>query len=370
VPSARQKSIGGWLHRAALAGLVTLAACAIPDAPEWEVDLSIPFTGDSLTTVDFLPSEVDTATIAGVRVFVVEAQKDSVAFRLADICEPCKALHGQTVVIPPFDWADSLDLMFPALIYSMEVRQALLSTEIDNQLNFDLLQQHSDPDSTGSIAVALRDIATGTTIDSVFISGADGELTAGSTRSVDRDITDVDLSEGIRVVLYVHSPPDTQLVTIDTTRVIWLKPKLDQIVLTGVTVEDDRVTVDQRTRDELAERYLGGSFEIALSHDIEVEGFLDVTLAASRADAFSGDPDVDIPIGQLALTPDVVQPFELTTDQINRLAAFPDTFFAVYSGRGWGTRTGPLGQANLSRITPDLFFRARLKLNARLMFGG
>jgi hypothetical protein len=378
VPSARRERNGSRLHPAVYAGLVTLAACAIPEAPEWEVDLSVPFTGDSLTIADFLPEQVDTATADGERVFVVEVQEDSIAFRLADICEPCKPLHGQTIVIPPFDSVDSLDLLFPVDLYSIEVRDAQLGTEIENELNFNLLQQHSDPDSTGSIALAVRDIATGTTIDSVLISGADGELPAGSTRLVDSDISNVELSEGIRVVLYIHSPPDTQLVTIDTTRVIWLKRTAREIVLSAVTVvvqdaqfdEDDTVTIDQRSRDELAERYVDGTLEIALNHDVEVDGFLDLTLAATRVDAFSGDPNVDIPIGRLAFTPQVVQVFELTADQIDRLAAFPDTFFAVYSGRGWGTRTGPMGQANLSRITPDLFIRARLKLGAQVKVGG
>ncbi len=363
---------------AAAAGVLLLAACEIPEEPAWEVSLSFPFTSDSLTTIDFLPERVDTATADGEKVFVVDLQEDSIAYRLADMCDLCKALHGETVTIPPFDFVDSLDVPFSPDIYSIEVREARLQTGVENNLNFDLVQQHSHPDSTGSIALAVRDIATGTTIDSVMIVGATGELPPDSTREIDRAVADVELSEGFRVVLYVHSPPDTQVVTIDTTRVVNLQAKLDQIVVRGVTVvvddkeyeEDDRIVIDEQSRQELAERYVRGSLEVMLNHNVEVEGFLEMSLAPTLDDAFSGDPDREVRLGELLLTSQLVQTFGLSTQQIETFSTFPDTIFAVYRGRGSGTRTGPGGRLNLSRITPDLFFRTRLKLMVTLKVGG
>jgi hypothetical protein len=72
-----------------------------------------PLSYDTFTWIDFLPPTVDTVTAGGQLVFVLNIPQDSVTYRLSRVCPACVELHGETVQIPPFDFADSSDVRFP-----------------------------------------------------------------------------------------------------------------------------------------------------------------------------------------------------------------------------------------------------------------
>jgi hypothetical protein len=357
-------------------GILSLG-CEVPKAPEWEVSVTIPFTSDSLTTIDLLPSAVDTATIDGELVFVIDIQEDSILFRLGEMCEPCKLLHGDSATIPPFDYTDSLDVHFPEDVFDVQGIRARLELEIGSGLNFDPLRTHSDPDSAGSISLGVRDIATGALIRALEISGIGSDLPPSATWRMGLTLIVPDLTEGLRIILSMHSPPDTQVVVIDTLQTAKLKAKLDSIIVAGVTVvvnnkgfdDDDPLDVDVETRDELAKRYLNGTLDIQLNHNVEIDGTLDASLAATRENLFSGNPTREMRLQQLVLTPGIVQRQDVTPQELELLASFPDTFFIGYRGIARGTRQGPVGQ-RLSRITPHQFLRLRLRLHSRLVVGG
>ena len=82
------------MHRIAIAALVgsaglTLAACEIPESPEWDVVVAAPFNSDRLEIDDFLPSEVGTADVGGTRVFTVPGIREQSSLQFSSICPTC-----------------------------------------------------------------------------------------------------------------------------------------------------------------------------------------------------------------------------------------------------------------------------------------
>jgi hypothetical protein len=358
-------------------GLLSLAACEIPEAPNWDVGVVLPFTSDTITIIDFLPRDsaqvliVDTATIGGQRVFTVQVQQDAVDYRLGQMCSLCQSSAGLTIAVPGFEYTDSLDVLFPDDLITLELITARLSIGVQNGLNFDPLRPHPDPDSAGFIALVARDVATGATIDSVFISGASRTMRAGSTTEFEFGVANSILSEGLRIVFHIRSPQDGQTVTIDPDLNARISGLLDQITVSGVTVvvdnrtldEDERIEVDQGVRDELANRVQSGEFELELLHNLQLSGDFTSSIAGSRADLFSGDPSREVRLNQLVFTPGPVQTGQLTREEIELIASFP-TVFLGYRANASGTETGPKGQLNVGRFTPDQFLQVKLKLTS------
>lgn len=355
--------------------LALLAACEVPEAPEWDVGVAVPFSSDPVAIVDFLPAEVHTDTVAGQPVFTVDPQRDSVDFRLGDMCPACANSSGLTIPVPGFEYFDSLDVRFPQDLFAVELASARLGMRVSNGLNFDPLRPHSDPDSAGFIALAAQDLASGVTLDSVLISGASSTFPSGTTLEQVFDVSDAVIKDGIRVVFHIFSPRDTQTVTIDPNMSAGLGGFLEQIRVSAVTaVVDNRaleenfiVDISESARTELADRVQSGSYELELIHNLELDGTLEVSVAGSTFDLFSGDPAREVRIGPLVLTPGLVQTGELTAEQIRLIAGFPSVQIG-YRALASGTRTAP-GRTNLSRFTPDQALQTRLKVTSRIRVG-
>ncbi len=66
----------------AVVGLGILAACKLPEAPQWDIGVVLPYTSDTVTVLDFLPSAVSVDTVGVTPVFETQPQADSVEFRL------------------------------------------------------------------------------------------------------------------------------------------------------------------------------------------------------------------------------------------------------------------------------------------------
>ena len=49
----------------AVVGLGILAACKIPKAPEWDIEVIFPYSLDTLSALDVLPSAVSVDTVGG-----------------------------------------------------------------------------------------------------------------------------------------------------------------------------------------------------------------------------------------------------------------------------------------------------------------
>jgi len=357
----------------AIAGLCALAACDLPEAPQWDVGVVVPYTSDTVMVYDFLPSAVSVETVDGTSVFAIEPQADSVEHRLGQMCSACEALSGQTVTVPSFVYTDSLDVLFPPELVTIDVINAEWTMRVRNELNFDPLRPNPDPNTAGYIVLVARDIATGATIDSVLISGASTTLDPDETASFQFSIAEQEISEGVRIVFHVNSPEDNQTVTIDTNLGAKIAGVLSAIRVRGVAVvvdgetldEQDQVSIDQEVRDELANRVQSGLFELELLHDLELTGSFSASIAGSPGDLFSGDPAREVPLTQLVLTPGIAQSGELTADQLQQIATFATVYIGVRAIAS-GTETGPSGQLKVAGFTPDQFLLVDLRVTSVL----
>lgn len=366
------------LLSAAGVGLAILAACELPEAPEWDIGVMAPFSSEPMSIADFLPALITADSLDGQAVFRVETQQKDTAFSLGEMCPACLALAGQTVAVPTFEYTDSLVVPFSDThLVSVEILSAALTLRVRNNLNFDPLRPTAQP--PGYVALAVRDFASGTLIDSLLISGASESLPAGDTLVYEIDIGEAQLTDGFRVWFHAFSPHDGQTVQLDNNLTVALDAALDEIVAAAATVEVDGETLDERFaaevdqdfRQELAKRVQDATeYELVLVHDVEVDGTLEVSIAGSVADLFSGIPDREVRLDGLVFTADLDQYGELTVDEIQRIAYFPnpDSVYVGYRGTAWGTRTD-FGRPNLSRLTPDLTLDTELTLKSTLRVG-
>lgn len=360
-------------------GIGLLGACETPKAPEWDVGVALPFATDPIGIADLLPSAVSVDTVNGVPVFAVALQTDGETYDLGQLCgSPCALLNGLTAPVPAFSYTDTIDVVFDADLVEIEIASATLGLSLNNGLNFDPLRPHPNPDSAGSILLLTRDAMTGALLDSTLLSGATQTLPPFSSLQVDINLTDVTVRDGLRTEVVVNSPFDGQSILIDTGLTTGFGISLDQIAVSAVTVvvngvqldESFALDVDSDFRDEVDDRVQEGSIELELTHDIEITGDLEVSIAGSAADLFSGDPlsevrllNFDIsfaPTGRAAER-------AVTAAELQFIAAQP-TLFVGYRG----TASGMVMDAGrpTARVTPDQSIENKLKVIARVRVGG
>jgi hypothetical protein len=350
------------------AAAILLVACEVPEAPEWDVGLSIPFSSDPITVVDFLPDTVDVDTVGGTPVFTVGVQADSVEYTLGQMCPACGVLQGATTTVPTFDYQDSLDVPFPAELVSVELISAQLGLFMDNGLNFDPLR----PGNGGFIAIAVRDMGSGALLDSVFVDGNSETLPAYTRKQIDLSVADASISQGLRVWINVHSPSDGQTVTIDNNLGARFGAVLDQILVSAIVAvvdtetldEDFLVDVDADLRDEIADNVQSAVYELELTHGFELAGTLEVSIAGSQADLFSGDSFREVRLGPLSFTSGEVQTGSLTPAEIQQIADYVDVYVG-YRGVASGTGAGAT-----SRFAADQSLETNFRLTASVRVGG
>lgn len=357
--------------------LALLTGCDVPQAPEWEVGVTVPFSSNPIAIADFLPPGVDTAVVGGQSVFALAEQRDSAAYSLGELCGPCGGLQGTTIDVPGFDFVDSLDVRLAPELVAFELIDGRLGTRFHNQMTFDPLRPHPNPDSAGYVAIALRDLFSGTLLDSLFISGATESMPVGSIREFEFDVSNVEITDGVRAVVYVHSPADGQTAQIDTATSAGIVAFLDQLLVSAVTIVVDSDTLDESylvdfeedARAEIAERVQSAVYEVQLVHNGEIEGTLEISIAESIVSLFSGDPMQEVRLSGLVFTPGLLQSGELTPDQVQRIADFAQVHVG-YRGVAFGTRTGPRGILSVSRFSADDFLRTELTVTSRIRVGG
>lgn len=360
----------GWRRGAAVLSaiaLMILAACEVPEAPEWDVGVSVPFSSDPITVVDFLPAAVDTATLAGQPAFVIAPQADSVTYTLETMCPACVALDGVVAPVPSFDYQDSLDVLFDTDLASLEIVTAQIELFAYNGLNFDPLR----PGNGGFVAITVRDLGTGAMLDSVLVDGNVETLAPGTRHTILLDVSDAEISQGLRLIFNVHSPDDGQTVQIDKDMSVTLGGILDQLAVAAITAVVDARLLDQQflvdfdedIRSEIAERVQQGIYELELIHNVEIAGTLGASIAGTAADLFSGDPSREIRLDALTFESDLTQTGELTVADIQKIAEFVDVYVG-YRGNASGTRPG-----NLARFTPGQAIETEFKVSAVVRVG-
>ncbi len=352
-----------------------LAGCEFPSAPQWEVGVLVPFELDQITLGDYLPAEVLDTTIGGQPAFAVQSQQDSIRSALGQMCPACVVLNGLTLPVPPFDYTDSVDVPWPIGITSVGVTSSTLIFRLRNDMGFDPLRPNPDPDLAGFITLVGRDLSTGALLDSALVSGVSDSFPPGTTREIALSLANIEISEGVRTLISVHSPFDGQTATIDTALAVGLTTVIDSIVLFGVTTVIDSDTldesfalaIDQDIRTQVASDVLGGTIELEIVHNIDVAGLLTVSLAGSPADLFSGSPINELQLFTLDFAPAPTGRLitrNVTSQELQFIANLPQIHIG-YRGVASGASTDPLGRP-IARLTPGQFVEARIRLTARI----
>jgi hypothetical protein len=259
-------------------------------------------------------------------------------------------------------------LFSDASLVSVEGVSGTLSLQVINDLGFEPLR--SDATSDGYVSLAVRDLGSGTTLDSLFISAAD--TTIGSAYDITLNVAAAELTDGFVIFFHAFSPDDGQTITIDPAPAsLSLFAALDGIAVAAATVVVDNLSmdtsfvadIDQDTRDQIMDRVISGAYELMLVHNLELDGSLALSIAGSEADLFSGDPLAEVRLLDLVFTSDVAQAGELTAQDLELIAGLPEVYIG-YSGAASGT-----GPGYQSRFAPDQTLEAQLKLTAQLRIG-
>jgi hypothetical protein len=330
---------------------------------------SVPFSSDPIGIADFLPGLVQIDSSSTPWVFTIDRQESSIVFSYNDMCALWVCAGGISLPVPEFSYTDSLQVLFSdASLVSVEGISGTLSLQVINDLGFEPLR--SDATSDGYISLAVRDLGSGTTIDSLLISAAD--TTIGSAYDITLNFSAADLVDGFVVFFHLFSPDDGLPITINPASAsLDLTASLDGIEVAAATVIVDNMSmdtsfvadIDQDTRDEIMDRVISGAYELMLVHDLELDGSLALSIAGSKADLFSGNPLTEVPLTNLVFTSDVAQAGELTAQELELIAGFPAIYIG-YSGVASGS-----GPGNQSRFAPDQTLQAQLKLTAQIRIG-
>ncbi len=356
-----------------LAAMGFLAGCQLPSAPEWEVGVLVQL--DRIALGDYLPSGVIDTTVGGQAVFVAQRQETSMDFSLSRMCPACGALQGLKNPVPDFDFAGWLDVRWPDEVVSVGLASATLTFRIRNDMGFDPLRPHPNPDSAGFIALVGKDLATGALLDSVLLSGASDSLPPGTTRDIVLNVTNVEVAEGVRTLVNIHSPSDGQITTVDTALMVGFTTTVDDMLVAGVTAVIDSDTlnesftldIDQSVRAQVAANVSGGTVQVEMFHNIDVVGLLEVSMAGSAEDLFSGSPVNELQLLTLDFAPAPTGRLitrTVTSQELQFIASLQQIHIG-YRGVASGASTDPLGRPT-ARLTPDMFVEARVRLTAAL----
>ena len=370
------------MHRIAIAALVgsaalTLAACEIPESPEWDVVVAAPFNSDRLEIDDFLPSEVGTADVGGTRVFTVPGIREQSSLQFSSICPTCPS--GTTSFVPGFSYGEVLDVSLMQDVVRMELQSGEAVFSAANDLGFTLLGDTGD--GSGFLEVVILDQGTGAELGRQRVDGPGSEILPGETLEIRIPLADVEVTGGIRVQMAVESPSQTLFspVTLSSASSLAFDGGLQQMQVAAVTVRVDGIAVtrtsevdmnlDAGAEETIDERLIGADVEFELIHDIAIDGPFTVTIADSPGALFSGDPAREIVLGQFTFAPGQVQHSSLDAATVRQLIDFPEQWLG-YEAVGTGTLNDPPGYGPLSRFTPDSGFNTRVRVATTFRVGG
>lgn len=363
-----------WLIGCALA----LAACGgTPEAPEWDVVVAAPFSSERLAISDFLPTGLDTALVNGEKIFTLPPIQNSFDLRLDAICPVC--IGGITPLIPAIRFSGNFDVAFPTDLVRMEVSAAQAIVAITNGLGFQMLGATGD--GSGFLEIVLYDQGTGNEIGRQRREGPGSEIDPGATASIVIDLSDIEITDGIRIEFTVSSPEITlpAPISLDPAASLAFAAEIGSMQIGGLIMRVDAVSLDksspidinldQGTKDQIDSRLLGADVEFQLLHNVAIAGPFAVTIANSQASLFTGNPAVEIPLGQFTFAPDVIQTGSVGASEVQQLIDFNEHWIG-YEAVGTGTLSDPPGHGPLSRFTPDTAFQTRVKVAAKFRVGG
>jgi len=362
-----------------IACAVALTACGgTPESPEWEVVIAAPFSSERLTISEFLPAGIDTARVGGEKVFTLPSTRSSIELRLDAICPAC-AGGGITPLIPAFSLSGEFEIAAPTNLVRMEINAAQATVAIFNGLGFQMLGATGD--GSGFLEIVIFDQGTGNEIGRGRREGPGSEINPGQTATIPIDLSNTEITDGLGIQFTVSSPEVVLAtpISLDPAASLAFTGELGSLRIGGLIMRVDAVgltrsspidlNLDQGTRDQIDKRLLGAIVEFQLLHDVAITGPFAVTIANSKAALFTGNPLIEIPLGQFSFAPDVIQTGSVDASQVQQLIDF-DEHWIGYQAVGTGTLNDPPGHGPLSRFTPETSFQTRVKVATRFRVGG
>ena len=231
----------GLLGRSGLLLMVTaLSACDIPtELPLIDVRWVVPIDDQSISVVELLPANVDTA---GGN-FGVTVAPYSVTETLGGLCAACAILNGQTVPKPAFNITFNDTGSLPADVVSVEMVSGSVSMGIQNSLGFDPIRPAVAGPGTMTMTFYDAD-ASGRVLGQLALDGATDSLPDGSLTTVPLNLTAGTVTPTIFTEVVLDSPLGDTNVLINTANGLDIAVTVNSIVVSSVTVNVDGLSVD------------------------------------------------------------------------------------------------------------------------------
>jgi len=239
--------------------LATLSGCDIPTAlPIFDVAWRLPVEGSSISVVELLPPEVDTA---GGN-FDVTVDPVVLTETLSVLCPLCVGSGGVPVPKPAFIGRYSQTGSLPTDVVAAELVSGSISLAIDNSLGFDPI--NPAPGSPGTFTVTLLDTdMNGDTLGQVILDGANGDslpaglstiplLAAGTIATAIFVVVDLDSPAGDPVPIDLAASLDLTA-TVVTFLVSEITVNVDGQMVTIKTTNPKVEDIDEDLRNRLKE---------------------------------------------------------------------------------------------------------------------
>ena len=183
--------------------LAALSGCDVPTAlPIFDVRWVVPVEETSISVVELLPADVDTA---GGN-FAVDVAPVLLSQTLGGLCPACIPVDGLTVPKPVFNLVYSQSGSLPTDVVSVELVSGLISMAIQNNLGFDPINPSAAISGTFTVTLYDTDI-TGRQLDQVILDGANGDqLPSGGTTMIPLNLAPGTITSAIFAVIDVVSP--------------------------------------------------------------------------------------------------------------------------------------------------------------------
>lgn len=226
--------------------LAALSGCDVPTAlPIFDVGLQLPVEESSISVVELLPPEVDTA---GGN-FDVTVDPVVLTETLGMLCPLCVGSGGVPVPKPAFIARFTQTGSLPTDVVSAEVVGGSISLAINNSLGFDPI--NPAPGSPGTFTVTLLDTdMNGDTLGQVILAGASGDSLPAGPSTIPLTLTGGTITTAIFAVVDLDSPAGDP-VPIDLAASFDLTATVVTFLVSEITVDVDgqMVTIDPTNPD-------------------------------------------------------------------------------------------------------------------------
>ena len=226
--------------------VAALSGCDVPtDIPIFDVRWVFPIEDQSISVVEFLPTNVD--TIGGN--FQVDVAPFALDQTLGFLCAACVSLNGLTVPKPAFTISYNQSGTLPTDVVSVVLVSGSISLGIQNNLGFDPIRPAAASPGTMTMTVYDGSIA-GRVLGSVVLDGTTDAIPTGNLTTIPIALAPGTVTPTILTVVDLVSPLG-DAVLINTGAGLNITASVGSILVSSATINVDGtvVNIDQTTLD-------------------------------------------------------------------------------------------------------------------------